>query len=388
MADAGAAVVGIGQTEFSRGSGRSEWVLANEAIGRALDDAGLEARDVDGLVRYSYDTTDEAMVVRSFGLEIGYYGQIGYGGLGAPAVLAHAAAAIAGGLAKVVVCYRSLNGYSKTRYGRAERSFADHDRVMASGDRAPSGAFAGPYGLLAPGQVMAMWARRYASDYGLSDDDLHVTLATIAVSQRAYATRNPDAIMRTPLSFDEYAAGRMIADPLRIYDHALESDGAVAVVVASAEIARRTPATPVWIRGAVHGLVPYAESIAVYGELRQGPSYRALADRMYRHAGIAPAEISAAMLYDATSISVVLAYEAYQLADVGEGWRAIAAGGIGLDSPMPVNMNGGHLSEAYVHGMNHVTEAVRQCRGTAVNQVAQVRNVLCASGPSAVVLTP
>ena len=117
-----AAVIGIGQTAYSRASRRSEWSLAVEAIDQALADSGIAPGDVDGLVRYSYDSVDEAMLVRSFGWRLGYYSQTGYGGLGAPAVLAHARAAIESGQARVVVCFRSLNGYSTTRYGRAERS--------------------------------------------------------------------------------------------------------------------------------------------------------------------------------------------------------------------------------------------------------------------------
>ncbi len=128
-----ALVVGVGESAYCRGTDRSEWELAVEAVGRALADAGLTASDVDGLVRYSYDDVDEAMLVRSLGLRIGYYSQAGYGGLGAPAVLGHACAAIASGLARVVVCYRSLNGWSRTRYGRAERTLGDRRRRPSAG---------------------------------------------------------------------------------------------------------------------------------------------------------------------------------------------------------------------------------------------------------------
>ena len=135
-------MVGVGESEYARGTDRSEWGLAVTAVSRALADAGLTAGDVDGLVRYSYDEVDEAMLVRSLGLRLRYYSQTGYGGLGAPAVLAHAYAAVASGLARVVVCYRSLNGWSRTRYGRAERTLGPGGPadVIAPGDRAPSGA--------------------------------------------------------------------------------------------------------------------------------------------------------------------------------------------------------------------------------------------------------
>ncbi|MDT4939776.1 MAG: hypothetical protein QOG80_3447 [Pseudonocardiales bacterium] len=387
---AAAAIVGIGQTEYSRGSGRDEWSLAVEAIQCALDDCGLAPDDIDGLAHFSYDAVDEAMLVRTFGWHLRWYSQTAYGGLGAPAVLAHAAAAVASGAARAVICYRSLNGYSGTRYGRAERSVgAGCGDALARGDRAPSGAFAGPYGLLSPGQVMALWARRYQWDAGITEDELCTALARVAVDQRAYAQRNPAAVMRDrPLDEAAYRAARMISTPLRVYDLALETDGAVAVVVAAADVARALDAAPVWIAASTAGLFPYAESISVYGEPRNGPQYRAVADRLYAAAGIAPNDLAAAMIYDATSVSVLLGMEGYGLAPVGEAWREVTEKGIGPDTRVPVNTSGGHLSEAYVHGLNLVVEGVRQCRGTSANQVARSGPVLISSGPGAVVVTP
>ena len=384
------AVVGVGQTAYTRGSDRSEWSLAVEAVQRALTDCGLPPGDVDGLVRYSYDAVDEAMLVRSFGWQLRYYAQAGYGGLGAPAVLAQAAAAVASGQARVVVCYRSLNGYSATRYGRAERSLGSGGGdLVARGDRAPSGAFAGPYGLLSPGQVMAMWARRYQWEAGIGEDELVAALARVAIDQRHYAQRNPAAVMGDrPLDEPTYLAGRVIATPLRIFDCALETDGAAAVVVASADVARAVAGPAVHIASTSVGMFPYAESISLYGELRNGPTYRELADRLLADARVRPAELAAAMIYDATSISVLLGMEAYGLARPGTAWRAVLDHGLGSGAPVPVNTSGGHLSEAYVHGMNLVIEGVRQCRGTSTAQVARPGPVLVSSGPSAVVLRP
>ena len=385
-----AQIVGVGESAYSRGTDRSEWELAAEAVARALTDAGLAASDVDGLVRYSYDDVDEAMLVRSLGLRIGYYSQTGYGGLGAPAVLAHACAAVASGLATVVVCYRSLNGFSKTRYGRAERTLGDGRRpgdLVAVGDRAPSGAFAGPYGLLSPGQVMALWAREYQWRAGLTDAQLAFALGQVAVGQRQFAAANPRAILRDKqLDISGYLAGRMISTPLRLYDLALESDGAAAVVVAARSVAATLSRPGVNVLGATAGLFRYAESISVYGELRNGPQYRDIARRLLSAAGLQPSDIAVAMIYDATTISVLLGLEAYGFHEPFTAWRAVAAHGIGPASPLPVNTSGGHLSEAYVHGMNHLTEAVRQCRGESANQVSRSGPVLVSSGPSAALL--
>jgi acetyl-CoA acetyltransferase len=386
-----ALVVGVGESEYARGTDRSEWELAVTAVSRALDDAGLAPADVDGLVRYSYDEVDEAMLVRSLGLRLGWYSQTGYGGLGAPAVLAHAYAAVASGLARVVVCYRSLKGWSRTRYGRAERTLeaGGPSDVVASGDRAPSGALAGPYGLLSPGQVMALWAREYQWRAGLSDAQLAVALGRVALDQRRFAAANPRAIMRDrPLDQEGYLAGRMIAAPLRLFDLALESDGAAAVVVAAPSVAAGLARPGVRVLATVAGLFPYAESISVYGELRNGPQYREVGGRLLADAGLRPADIAAAMIYDATTISVLLGLEAYGFCDPFTAWRAVTEHGIGPASPLPVNTSGGHLSEAYVHGMNLLTEAVRQCRGESASQLARSGPVLVSSGPSAVVLAP
>jgi acetyl-CoA acetyltransferase len=390
----GALVVGVGESAYSRGTDRSEWELAVEAVSHALADAGLAAGDVDGLVRYSYDEVDEAMLSRSLRLRLRYYSQTGYGGLGAPAVLGHAAAAIAGGLARVVVCYRSLNGWSRTRYGRAERTLgaADGSRsgdLTASGDRAPSGAFAGPSGLLSPGQVMALWAREYQWKAGLTDAQLAGALGRVAIDQRQYASANHRAIMRDrPLDLSGYLAGRMISSPLRLFDLALESDGAAAVVVAAPSVAAALSRPGVRVLAATAGLFPYAESVSVYGELRNGPQYRRVGAELLRAAGVKPADIVAAMIYDATTISVLLGLEAYGFHEPFTSWRAVTAHGIGPASPLPVNTSGGHLSEAYVHGMNLLTEAVRQCRGESASQVSRPGPVLVSSGPSAVVLAP
>lgn len=382
-----AAVVGIGQTEFSRGSGRDEWELAIEAIRAALADAELDPSDVDGLVRSTYDSVDAAMVVRSFPMRLMHYGQVGYGGLGAPAVLGHAAAAIAAGNARIVVCYRSLNGYSKTRYGRAERSLTGGSDVVARGDRAPSGAFAGPYGLLSPGQAMAMWVRRYQAIYSVSDDDLCAALGTIAVGQRAYANANPRALMhRKTLDMEAYRNSRMIYEPLRLTDFALESDGAVALVVAAPDVARAAPNPPAWVVGSVQGLFRYAESISVYGPLRNSSDYVDMAKRLYSSAGVRPEDVSVGMLYDATTVTVLLALETYGFAGEGKGWRWLLDNGVGPASQLPMNTSGGHLSEAYVHFFNMLAEGVRQCRGTSTSQIANVSTVLCCSGPTAVLL--
>lgn len=370
-----AAIVGIGQTDISSFSGRSEWELALEAILAALADAGLEAREVDGIVRYAYDSVTEPMLTRSLGIaNLRWYGEIGYGGIATCATVAQAAAAIAAGQASVVVVFRALNERSGVRFGRAERHvpLSPEGVSRAVGLKSPGGAFTAPYGLLAPGQAMALQAHRYQYQNGLSDEDLTRALGAIAVQQRAYAQSNPNAAMRgKPMTLEDYRAARMIATPLRLFDYCLESDGAAALVLVDAERARALREDPVYVLSASQSMMPYAEPVPTYVPdiTRLGPAETTR--RLFAEARIAPRDLAAACLYDAFTILVLLSLEAYGLAPEGQGWRYLLEQGTGPDSPLPVNMHGGHLSEGYLHGMNHFTEAVRQLRGTAANQVTR-----------------
>jgi len=382
------AIVGIGQTELSRGSERSEWDLALEAILAASSDAGIDPGQIDGIVRYSQDRVSEAQIAEALGLELRYHSQVGFGGQSAAATVAHAAAAVATGLASVVLCYRALNGRSGVRYGRAERSIESGEEgpSYAEGLRVPSGEFSGPYGLLSPGQVMALWAQRYAHEAGIDEEQLVRALGAIAVGQRLHAARNPRALMGPrPLDFDLYRESRVISAPLRLFDLCLESDGAGALLVTSRERARDTRHEPVYILSASQTL--QAEAMEIYGELANGPAHRADAEKLFGEAGLTARDVDVAMLYDASTIMVLLQLEGYGFVPPNQAWRHLLDHGIDLESPIPVNPSGGHLSEGYLHGMNLLREAVEQVRGSAANQVPNAEIALFgAAGASSVVL--
>lgn len=383
------AVVGIGQTEFSKNSGRTEWELALEAILAALADAGIEPREVDGIVRYAYDNVTPAMLVRTLGIrDLRWYGEIPFGGIAQCGVVAQAAAAIVSGIASTVVVFRALNERSGVRYGRAERNIpSSGDVVYAAGDRSPSGQFSGPYGLLVPGQCMAMWAQRYAYEAGIDTAQLTEALGEIAIQQRRYANTNPAAMMRDrPLDRDAYLAGRMISTPLRLFDYCLESDGAAALVITSADRARGLRPDPVYILAAQQSLYAHSEPITVYAADLTKFSGPGNIDKLYADAGVSPADISFAEFYDATTYAALSGFETYGFAEKGRGWRHVLEKGLDLGSKLPVNTHGGHLSEGYIHGLNHLTEAVRQLRGTAANQVrnAEIGLVGCHGSSSAV----
>ncbi len=383
------AIVGIGQTEYLRKSEREEWALALEAVRNAASDAGIELAEIDGIVRYSQDRIHEADLAGALGLSLRYHGQVGFGGQSIGAVIGQAAAAIHAGLASVVVCYRALNGRTGARYGRAERSLeeAADGSHRAVGQRVPSGAFSAPYGLLAPGQVMGLWARRYAHEAGIGTDVLSQALARIAIDQREYARRNPAAVMGSkPLDFASYSEGRLLADPLRLHDFCLETDGAAAVIVCDSDRARQISRHPVYVVGASQAL--YAEAMEVYSELINGPDHRARARALFAACGgLTARDIDVAMLYDATTIMVLMQLEGYGFVDPGRAWQAVIERGIGLAGVLPVNTSGGQLSEAYVHGMNLVVEAVRQLRGTSTSGVPNAATALVgAAGASSLVL--
>ena len=380
------AIVGIGQTAYAKALPGTAWDLALEAILGALADAGLQARDVDGICRFAapFEPVSEPQLVRALGLpELRFFAQAPLGGEALGAVLAHAAAAVTAGLASTVVVYRALSQSRGGRFGRADGrapgapggpggsaggADPDADVVVPEEDNR---SFAWPYGLMSPGQLFALWARRYAIVHGLSDEDLTRALGSIAITQRAYARGNPNAMMRMrAMDWDDYRGARMISEPLRLFDLCLENDGACAYVVTSASRARRLRDDPVYVLSATQTLSPYREPMGIYvtGELLElFPPATAM--RLFAEAGVGRADVDVAEFYDATSYMPLRSLESYGFVPDGQAWRYVTETGTGPGSPLPVNTHGGHLSEAYLHGMNGVLEAVRQLRGTASNQV-------------------
>jgi acetyl-CoA acetyltransferase len=380
-----AAIVGIGQTAYAKALPATAWELAMEAVLAACADAGVDVTEVDGTCRFAapFEPVTEAMLVRGLGLaELSFFAQAPHGGEALGAVVMHAAGAVSAGLASTVVVYRALSQSKGGRFGRADGrgpgaggpgdrdagAAPEADIVVPEQDNL---SFAWPYGLMSPGQLFALWARRYAAVHGLSDEDLTRALGTIAITQRQYANRNPNAMMRDrKLDWAAYRGARMISEPLRLFDLCLENDGACAFVVTTADRARALRPDPVWVLSATQTVSPYREPMGIYagGELLElFPP--AAAARLFERAGVSRADIDVAEFYDATSYMPLRSLESYGFVPGGQAWRYVTEQGTGPGSPLPVNTHGGHLSEAYLHGMNGILEAVRQLRGTAVNQV-------------------
>ncbi|MDI6097424.1 lipid-transfer protein [Actinoplanes sp. NEAU-A12] len=368
MINGTAAVAGIGATEFSKDSGRSELRLAVEAIRAALDDAGLRPADVSGLVTFTMDNNSEIAVARELGLrELTFMTRVGYGGGAACAVVQQAVLAVGAGLADVVVCYRALNERSGRRFGQA----------FASAD--PDAAWHVPMGLATPAAQVAMVARRYLHDHGGSPDDF----GRVTVAARRHAATNPHAWFHgRPITLDEHRASRWIAEPLRLLDCCQESDGAVAVVVTSLARARDLRRPPAVIVAAAQGSGPgqYVMTSYYRSPVAELPEMGVVARQLWEQSGYRPSEVRTAVLYDHFTPYVLIQLEELGFCGRGEARHLIADGGIELGGRLPVNPHGGQLGEAYIHGMNGIAEAVRQVRGTAVNQVPGDGPVLVTAG--------
>ena len=364
-----AAVVGIGQTAYSKASGKTELALACEAIKNAADDAGISVAEIDGVARFDSDSTAEAALTSHAGLKnCRWMSSAGYGGSAGNAVIAHAAAAITAGLASTVVCYRALNERSGRRYGQAETWIAGRARVDGSK------AFRMPWGLLAPAHSYGLFARRHMIEYGTTSEQF----GAVAVALRRHASRNPNAMMQKPITLEDHQSSRIIADPLRLLDCCIESDGACAVIVTTADRAKALRHPPAAILGVAQGTGARGHGSIFRDDLAVAESTNTAAD-VYRSAGVGPQDIDAVMIYDHFTPFVIFSLEAYGFCEVGEGGPFVEGGRIEFDGALPVNTHGGNHSEAYIHGLPHVIEAVRQLRGTSTSQVPDVELVLSCS---------
>ena len=370
-----AAIAGIGATEFSKDSGRSELRLAAEAVRSALDDAGLRPADVNGLVTFTMDSNAEVAVARELGIgELTFFSQIGYGGGAACATVHQAAMAVATGAADVVVCYRALNERSGRRFGQVAVG-----AVAAPTSSGIDNGWHYPMGLSTPAATVALAAQRYMHVYGATSADF----GAVAVADRKHAATNPNAwFYGKPITLAEHQASRWIAEPLRLLDCCQESDGAVAIVVTSLDRARDLRADPAVILAAAQGAGPDQFTMTSYyrDELTGLPEMGVVARQLWQHAGTVPGEIRTAVLYDHFTPYVLMQLEELGFCPRGEARHFIADGAIELGGRLPLNTHGGQLGEAYIHGMNGIAEAVRQVRGTSVSQVPGDAPVLVTAG--------
>jgi len=364
------AVGGSGTTEFAKQLESSERRLALEAIAAALDDAGIAPGEVDGMSCYSMESTEEIDVARNLGFgDVTYFGKVPYGGGAGCGVVGQAAMAVAAGQCSVAVAWRSRKRGARTSRpwaGVAQRVGGDQQRWTR------------PYGLLRPVDEIAVLTRRYMHTYGATRDHL----ANVALAARRHANANPAATMgHKVMTREDYLAARWISEPLCLFDNCLETDGACAVVITSAERARDLPQPPALIHSWAQSLPAQHQTMTNFfcDDPLRGPAW-ACADKLWSLSEVGPADVDVAQLYDAFSPLVLLSLEGYGFCERGEGGPFTDDGGIELGGRLPVNTSGGGMSEAYLHGFNLVVEAVRQVRGSSTNQVPDAEFSLVTSG--------
>jgi acetyl-CoA acetyltransferase len=373
-----AAIVGIGATDFSKDSGRSELRLAAEAVRDALDDAGLSPADVDGLTTFTMDSNTEIAVARAAGIgDLKFFSKIHYGGGAACATVQQAAIAVATGVADVVVAYRAFNERSGQRFGQVQTRLVGSGGEQADSTTADN-AFSYPHGLSTPAAQVAMIAQRYMHLSGATSRDFGV----ISVADRKHAANNPKAYFyEKPITIEDHQSSRWIAEPLRLLDCCQETDGAVAIVVTSVERARNLKQRPAIIEAAAQGSSPDQYTMVSYYRPELGlPEMGVVGQQLWAQSGLKPADIQTAVLYDHFTPFTLIQLEELGFCGKGEAKDFIADGAIEVGGRLPINTHGGQLGEAYIHGMNGIAEGVRQLRGTSVNPVPDVEHVLVTAG--------
>ena len=370
-----AAIVGIGATDFSKNSGRSELRLAAEAVLDALDDAGLTPGDVDGMVTFTMDSNTEVAIARATGIgDLKFFSKIHHGGGAACATIQQAAIAVATGVADCVVAYRAFNERSGTRFGQVQtRLFENADSTGVDN------SFSYPHGLSTPAAQVAMIAKRYMHLSGATSRDF----GAISVADRKHAANNPKAYFyEKPITIDDHQNSRWIAEPLRLLDCCQETDGAVALVVTSAERAKDLKNRPAVIEAAAQGSSPDQYSMVSYyrPELDGLPEMGLVGKQLWSQSGLRPTDIQTAILYDHFTPFTLIQLEELGFCGWGEAKEFIADGAIEVGGRLPINTHGGQLGEAYIHGMNGIAEGVRQLRGISVNPVPDVEHVLVTAG--------
>jgi acetyl-CoA acetyltransferase len=370
-----AAIVGIGATEFSKDSGRSEMSLACEAVSAAIADAGLTPTDVDGMVTYSTDNNPDIEIARHVGIgELRHFSRVHYGGGAACGTIVQAAMAVATGVADVVVCYRAFNERSGRRFGAGVQDIPN----AATAERAQF-SWTSPFGLLTPASWVAMVARRYMHLTGTTSEDFGM----VAVADRKHAATNPAAwFYEQPITLEEHQASRWIVEPLHLLDCCQESDGAQALVVTSVERARDLPHPPALVVAGAQGAGREQWTMTSFyrDDIAQLPEMGVVAQELWTSSGLRPGDIQTAILYDHFTPYVLMQLEEFGFCARGEAKDFVRDGRIELGGSLPVNTHGGQLGEAYIHGMNGIAEGVRQVRGTGVNQVPDVEHVLVTAG--------
>tara|TARA_Y100000741_G_scaffold264986_1_gene205469 strand:+ start:235 stop:1407 length:1173 start_codon:yes stop_codon:yes gene_type:complete len=369
------AIVGIGATEFSKNSGRTPMQLATECSLKACEDAGIEPSLINGISVFSAEKNTEIEVARNLGIpELTFFSMINHGG-GAPGgVIQQAAMAVDSGVADYVLVYRAFNERSWHRFGTGVQGRHQSPEAFDV-----SFSWSSPFGLLTPASWVAMYATRYMHQYGATSEDF----GTIAVTDRKHAANNPAAFFyQKPITLEDHQNSRFIVEPLHLLDCCQESDGGQALIVTTLEKAKDLKQKPAVIAAAAQGVAKDQHMMKSYfrEDITGIPEMGVVARQLWDASGLGPTNIQTATIYDHFTPLALPQFEEFGFCERGEAKDFIKNGNIEIGGELPINTNGGQLGEAYIHGMNGIAEAVRQIRGSSVNQVQDVENVLVTAG--------
>ena len=356
------AIVGVGETTYRRGSQESTRNLATWAINNALDDSGLEASDIDGMLSYSgNDSTFSTFVAGDLGIRLNFYMDVHGGGSSTEALIGIAMGVIEAGMCKTVAIFRSMNGYTQVRIGGTGARSA----APIVGDQVHMRA----YGWQSAGQMFAPTFLRHMYDYGTTPEQV----AHVKVAHSKHASNNPKAYYKTRHAVEDVMNSRIICKPLHLLDCCVETDNATCIIVSRAEHAKDLKQPLVQIRSVVGRCCkPRIDMHYQHGPISTVAGHYAK-DILWPNAGVGPDEIDLTGSYDAFTFTTMLQLEDYGFCKKGEGGQYVSSGIIELGGARPNNTSGGHLCEAYTHGMNLVIENVRQLRGDVDDS--------CPSGP-------
>ena len=367
------AIAGIGETRYyKRGTAvDAEFKMGLEAIIKAANDAGLPVKQIDGFASYSNDRNDPPRIQAALGLPDLKFSNMfwGGGGGGGSGAIANACAAIVAGYADYVVVYRSL----------AQGQFGRFGQGQARGAVPGTAAFTAPYGLMSPAQTFAMRVRRFMHDHGVKQE----ALRSLSLASYYHAQRNPRAVMHgRPLSEEDYDNSRWIVEPFHLFDCCMENDGAAAIVLTTPERARDLKQKPAYMLAASQGS-DYRQAATAHNAPDYGTSnFKTVAKRLYEMAGIEPKDVDVLQSYENFTGGVLMSMVEHGFCEPGacndffklENFRF-------EDGCLPLNTSGGNLAECYMHGLELITEAVRQIRGTSTAQVKDVNISMVTSGP-------
>lgn len=404
-------IVGVGESQYTKWGkigDITEHALALQTIITAIKDAGLQVSDIDGLTSFAEDRNEGIFIAAELGIpELRFSNMVWMpGGGGGCAAVSNAAMAVETGQADVVVVYRSLCQGQYMRFGHAAELMVNNSATAAEPppvtfSQANTMMLAAmgqvmPFGMLTGAAAFALPFRRHMHKYGSTSEHL----GKIAVAFREHANRNPRAVMQDKtLTLEQHQASRMIADPFRLFDCCMENDGACAVVVTTAErakdLARARNRKMVEIVASVQG-APKGYSFGSFTNANIADDIYAtggntqMADRLWKKADMKPSDIDVAQIYDHFTGSVLMQLEDFGFCKRGEGGDFIDSGALSANGgSLPTNTSGGSLSEAYMHGLNHVLEGARSLWGESCNPVKDAKACLVTSAagvPSSAIL--